>query len=176
MSWADTRDGGRHHGPFSLFRRITGLSWPDLPAPARMRRVALVAPGDALRDVLVRVAETATVELGPPAGETAAADGAPPDGEAARRLRGSGHPASGAALSATRPDLDALQRAGRYDLLGRRWPRRERPTAARSRPRSGTPPQPTRCGPSRSRRSPPGTGSAPSRTAGSRAWNGRWPT
>ena len=52
MSWADTRDEGRHHGPFGLFRRITGLSWPDLPAPARMRRVALVAPGDALRDVL----------------------------------------------------------------------------------------------------------------------------
>jgi len=117
MSWADTRDGGRHHGPFGLFRRITGLSWPDLPVPARMRRVALVAPYDALRDVLVRVAETAAVELGPPAGETAATDGAPPDGEAARRLRGSGHPAPGAALSATRPDLDSLERAGRYDLL-----------------------------------------------------------
>ena len=69
MSWADTRDGGRHHGPFGPFRRITSLSGPDLPVPTRMRRVALVAPGDALRDVLVRVADAAAVELGPPAGD-----------------------------------------------------------------------------------------------------------
>ena len=118
MSWADTRAGGRHHGPFGLFRRITGLSWPDLPAPARMRRVALVAPGDALRDVLVRVADAAAVELGPPAGETAAADGARP--RTARQRAGCavpGIPPPAAALSAARPDLDALERAGRYDLL-----------------------------------------------------------
>jgi V/A-type H+-transporting ATPase subunit I len=86
-----------------------------------MRRVALVAAGDALRDVLVRVADAAAVELGPPAGETAAAapaEGAAADGEAARRLRSSGHPAPGAAaLAVARPDLDALERAGRYDLL-----------------------------------------------------------
>ena len=133
MSWADTRDGGRHHGPFGLFRRITGLSWPDLPVPTRMRRVALVAPGDALRDVLVRVADAAAVELGPPAGDAAAAEGAPSDGEAARRLRGSGHSASGAALSATRPDLDALQRAAATTC----WPAKPswRPTRpARWRP------------------------------------------
>ena len=118
MSWADTRAGGRHHGPFGIIiRRIAGLSWPDLPVPARMRRVALVAPGDALRDVLVRVADAAAVEFGPPAGETAA-EGAPADGEAARRLRSSGHPAPGtAALAAARPDLDALEQADRYDLL-----------------------------------------------------------
>ena len=120
MSWADTRAGGRHHGPFGIIRGIAGLSWPDLPAPARMRRVAVVAAADGLRDVLVRVADAAAVEFGPPVGETAAAapaEGAAADGEAARRLRSSGHPAPGAALDAARPDLDALERAGRYDLL-----------------------------------------------------------
>jgi V/A-type H+-transporting ATPase subunit I len=116
MSSAEVRAGGRHHGPFGPLRRVSGLSWPDLPVPARMRRVALVAPGDALRDVLVRVADAVAVEFGPPAGETAA-EGAPADGEAARRLRSSGHPVPGAALAAARPDLDALERAGRYDLL-----------------------------------------------------------
>ncbi len=96
MSWADTRAGGRHHGPFGIIRGIAGLSWPDLPAPARMRRVAVVAAADGLRDVLVRVADAAAVEFGPPVGETAApapAEGAATDGEAARRLRRSGHPA-----------------------------------------------------------------------------------
>ena len=38
-------------------------------------------------------------------------------GEAARRLQRRGHPVPGAALSPSQPDLDALERAGRYDLL-----------------------------------------------------------
>jgi V/A-type H+/Na+-transporting ATPase subunit I len=44
------------------------MSWLDAAIPVRMRRVAVVAPADALRDVLVRVAETGTVEIGPPSG------------------------------------------------------------------------------------------------------------
>ncbi len=116
MRSPEVRDRGRHRGPFGIIRRVTGLSWPDLPVPVRMRRVALVAASDALRDVLVRVADAAAVELGPPAGETAA-EGTLPEGEAARRLRGSGHPAPAAALASARPDLDALEQAGRYDLM-----------------------------------------------------------
>ena len=104
------------------------MSWLDKAVPARMRRVAVVAPADALRDVLVRVAAMATVELGPASGPADLAPEAPgagtgPDadngtpGEAARRLQRAGHPAGRAALSASRPDLDELERAGRYDLL-----------------------------------------------------------
>lgn len=46
------------------------MRWPDAAVPVRMRRVAVVAPADALRDVLARVADTAAVEIGP-------ADGGP---------------------------------------------------------------------------------------------------
>jgi V/A-type H+/Na+-transporting ATPase subunit I len=44
------------------------MSWLEVAIPVRMRRVALVAPAGALRDVLMRVAETGTVEIGPPDG------------------------------------------------------------------------------------------------------------
>jgi V/A-type H+/Na+-transporting ATPase subunit I len=97
------------------------MSWLDTAVPVRMKRVALVAADDALRDVLVRVADSAAVEIGSAAGETGAPEpvgsraGTP--GEAARRLQGSGHPVPDAALSPSPPDLDALERAGRYDLL-----------------------------------------------------------
>jgi V/A-type H+-transporting ATPase subunit I len=104
------------------------MSWLDTAVPARMRRVVVVAPAGALRDVLVRVAAMAAVELGPASGPSDLAPEVPeggtgPDavggtpGEAARRLRRAGHPAGRAALSASRPDLDELERAGRYDLL-----------------------------------------------------------
>ena len=113
------------------------MSWLDTAVPVRMKRVALVAADEALRDVLVRVADSAAVEIGPAAGDAGVPDAAgggagtpgqagAPDaaggragtlGEAARRLQGSGHPVPDAALSPSRPDLDALERAGRYDLL-----------------------------------------------------------
>jgi len=97
------------------------MSWLDAAVPVRMKRVALVAADEALRDVLVRVADSAAVEIGPAAGEAAAPDtaggGAETAGEAAWRLQRSGHPVPEAALSASRPDLDALERTGRYDLL-----------------------------------------------------------
>ena len=115
MSWPEIRAEGGHHASFGIFRRIAGISWPDLAVPVRMKRVALVAAGDSLRDVLVWVAGAAAVEIGPAAGNTGTAEAA--GGEAARRLRRSGHPAPAAALSASRPDLDELERAGRYDLL-----------------------------------------------------------
>jgi V/A-type H+/Na+-transporting ATPase subunit I len=97
------------------------MSWLDAAVPVRMKRVALVAADEALRDVLVRVADSAAVEIGPAAGEAGAPDaaggGPGTPGDAVRRLHRSGHPAPDAALSPSRPDLDALERAGRYDLL-----------------------------------------------------------
>jgi len=87
------------------------MRWPDLPAPVRMRRVALVAPSPALRDMLVRVAASGTVEI-EQAGRRQVGPGA-----AARRLQRSGQPAAAPVLSPAAPDLAELDRAGRYDLL-----------------------------------------------------------
>ena len=85
------------------------MPWLDAALPARMTRVALVAPAGCLREMLAAVAGTATVEI----------DGADSgtETEAARRLSHAGHAAGGAALCAVTPDLDELERAGRYDLL-----------------------------------------------------------
>ncbi|PWI17967.1 ATPase [Streptomyces sp. Act143] len=87
-------------------------SWADSLAPARMRRVAVVAPRAALRDTLVRVADAGCVELDRP-------DGSGHDtlGPAARHLRTLTAGPARPRLSATRPDLDALHREGRADLL-----------------------------------------------------------
>ncbi len=87
------------------------MNWLDAVAPARMKRVAVVAPAGALRDVLVQVAVASAVDLGPPGGDLTAS------GEAARRLRQAGQRMPGAVLSVTCPDLDELERTGRYDLL-----------------------------------------------------------
>ena len=97
------------------------MSWLDAVAPARMKRVALVAADESLRDVLVRVADAAAVEIGLAGGEVSApgpAAGEPGTaGEAARRLRQAGRPVTGALLSASPLDFDAVEEAGRYELL-----------------------------------------------------------
>jgi len=97
------------------------MSWLDAVAPARMKRVALVAADESLRDVLVRVADAAAVEIGLAGGEVSApgpAAGEPGTaGEAARRLRHAGRPVTGALLSASPLDFDAVEEAGRYELL-----------------------------------------------------------
>jgi len=107
------------------------MPWRDALAPVRMTSIALVAPARSLREMLVAVAAAAAVEID----QSGSGQGA--DGEAAWRQLGQlpdrlpgGSPASSAgsapsaaaeppppALSATPPDLDALLRAGRYDLL-----------------------------------------------------------
>jgi V/A-type H+/Na+-transporting ATPase subunit I len=100
------------------------MPWRDAVAPARMTRVALVAPARSLRTMLVAVAAAAAVEIDRPA----AGPGAPGDdagrlqGQPAGQLTSGGAGSPGGAvlppaLSASPPDLAALARAGRYDLL-----------------------------------------------------------
>ncbi|OMI36377.1 V-type ATPase 116kDa subunit family protein [Streptomyces sparsogenes] len=89
---------------------------PEPMIPVRMRRVAIVAPCAALRDVLVRVAEAGRVEIDRADGGGAHAPRTAP-GSATRRLRAARTEPGGAVLSAAPPDLDALERAGRTDLL-----------------------------------------------------------
>ena len=101
-------------------------------------------------------------------------------GERAIRLAADGSAADvtisyGITMGVRHPDSATCRIPGPRPGTARRWPRRGRPTAARSRRRSGTPRRPGRSGPSKPRRSPPGPGSAPSGTAGFPAWSGRWP-
>ncbi|GAU69801.1 Rhs family protein [Streptomyces sp. NBRC 110611] len=80
--------------------------------PVRMQRVAIVAPHEALREALVRIAEAGCIEI------DRIDDGGPgAPGSATRRLQRVRGEAKGAALSAFPPDLDVLERAGRTDLL-----------------------------------------------------------
>ena len=89
------------------------MSWREALVPVRMDRVALVGHADSLRDLLVRVARSGTVQLDPVSGAEEV-----PAGEAARRLQRLGGPAAAApCLSPEPPDLDALERDGRVDLL-----------------------------------------------------------
>ena len=92
------------------------MPWLDAALPARMTRVALVAPAECLRDMLAAVAGTAAVEI------DVAEVGR--EAEAARLLARTGSAgnqgnagSAEAALSAMAPDLDELERADRYDLL-----------------------------------------------------------
>jgi V/A-type H+/Na+-transporting ATPase subunit I len=97
------------------------MSWLDAVAPARMKRVALVAADESLRDVLIRVADAGAVEIGLAGGEVGApgpAGGEPGTaGEAARRLRHADRPVTDAVLSASLLDFDAVEKADRYELL-----------------------------------------------------------
>ena len=78
------------------------MRWREAAIPVPMARVAVVAPRDALRDALARVADAGVVEF-QRTGE--APPGPPADPGVVPRL------APGT------PDLDALARAGRTDLL-----------------------------------------------------------
>jgi len=72
------------------------MPWLETAFPVRMARVALVAPEESVRAMLVRVAGSGVVEI----------DAEPP---------GQAHPA--AAVCEQPPDLAALERAGRADLV-----------------------------------------------------------
>ncbi|MFJ7176000.1 V-type ATPase 116kDa subunit family protein [Streptomyces massasporeus] len=84
----------------------------EAAVPVRMRRVAIVAPEQALRESLVRIAESGCVEV------DLAGEGGPevrgPAMTRLQRLRAeSAHPV----LSEAPPDLDVLEREGLTDLL-----------------------------------------------------------
>ncbi|HEX6760795.1 MAG TPA: V-type ATPase 116kDa subunit family protein [Propionibacteriaceae bacterium] len=88
------------------------MPWRDRAQPVRMERVALLVPAPALREVLVRVADTGLVELDKMGTVDAAAT------EAGRRLqRVAGGTQVTPALAAQPPDLAALESAGAADLL-----------------------------------------------------------
>ena len=85
----------------------------DLVLPARMSRVAVVAPRSRVREALVRLARAGCVEL---VGNPPAAEGE--EAEALRRLTHRGGPGPAApALLASPPDVPALERAGQSGLL-----------------------------------------------------------
>lgn len=88
------------------------MSRVETLTPVRMQRVAVVTPREALRETLIRIAEAGCVEI------DRIGDGGPgPRGPAARRLHGQREELGPAVLSAAPPDLDALDRHGRTDLL-----------------------------------------------------------
>jgi V/A-type H+/Na+-transporting ATPase subunit I len=64
------------------------MSWLDAVAPARMRRVAIVAPEDALPSVLAQVADAGLVEIGSASGEPPAGQAQPAQAPPAQAVPG----------------------------------------------------------------------------------------
>ncbi|HEX5525039.1 MAG TPA: V-type ATPase 116kDa subunit family protein [Pedococcus sp.] len=90
------------------------MRWREALQPVGMVRVALLAPSDSLRDLLVNVADQGTVALG----EVPAENGTAATGPATARLRRLHTEATAAASLATSlPDLDRCEQAGRLDLI-----------------------------------------------------------
>ncbi|WP_346160719.1 V-type ATPase 116kDa subunit family protein [Streptomyces mordarskii] len=90
--------------------------------PVRMRRVAIVAPREAMRSALVRVAEAGCVEIDSidsidSIDDAGSVGPSAAPGSAVRRLRHARVEPPRAILSVAPPDLDSLERAGRTDLL-----------------------------------------------------------
>ena len=87
------------------------MRWSDRAAPVRMQRIALVAPDSALRDVLVRVAGAAVMQIdhgGPPRASA---------GTAARSPGGQAPQTAPPLICAAAAEPGELERAGRFDLL-----------------------------------------------------------
>lgn len=82
------------------------MRWSEAMAPARMQRIALAAPTVAVRDMLVAVAAAGVVQLDDMAEHRPAPVGSP--------AAAVDHPPR---LSKSEPDLEALRRTGRDDLL-----------------------------------------------------------
>jgi V/A-type H+/Na+-transporting ATPase subunit I len=90
------------------------MPWRDALAPARMARVALVAPEGSLRDMLVAIAVSATVEIDDRGADQSLS--AEPHLPQARAVSALAEHAPVPVLSASPPDLAELERLGRYDL------------------------------------------------------------
>ncbi|WP_406385974.1 V-type ATPase 116kDa subunit family protein [Streptomyces sp. NBC_01618] len=88
------------------------MRWSEAAKPVPMQRVAIIAPREALRETLVRLADAGCVEIDRSEGSRQGARG-----PAARRLQRLLAEPPKAALSAAPPDLDALEREGHADLL-----------------------------------------------------------
>jgi V/A-type H+-transporting ATPase subunit I len=86
------------------------MSWRERLQPVPMQRVALVAPAEVLRAMLVRVAGAGTVELDEPAVRDQQ------QGTATGGAR-AGPPTAAAVLCPGTPDRETWERAGRRDLL-----------------------------------------------------------
>lgn len=99
------------------------MRWRDALEPVGMARVAILAPDDDLRAVLVAVAAEGTVDLGDPDSDgPGGGDGGHagpvrhgPASERMTRLRQA--PAIPAVLAAEPPDLDRCEEAGRFDVI-----------------------------------------------------------
>ena len=85
------------------------MPWRESIQPVRMSRVAVLAPSDRLRDVLVQIAGQGTIEL-----EVATEADV---GGAGRILQQSPRQDAPAQLARSAPDLESLALAGRFDLL-----------------------------------------------------------
>jgi len=90
------------------------MRWPEAFEPSRMDRVAVVAPTDRLRSVLVAVADAGVVQI-----ETVADKARGPAGEALERARRSMLDASrpDAVLDPGPPDIATLEREGPLGVL-----------------------------------------------------------
>ena len=88
--------------------------WHEALRPVRMQRVALLAPDNALRDLLVNVGDEGTVALDEIGTND---DVAPEPMPAAARLRRLDVSPIAPALSLVPPDLDRCERDGRLDLI-----------------------------------------------------------
>ncbi len=86
------------------------MPWRESLEPIRMRRVAILAPSESLRDVLVEVAGRGSTEL-----ETAPEADTGPAGRA--RVRMPGIEDAEPLLARTPPDITILADAGRSDLI-----------------------------------------------------------
>jgi V/A-type H+-transporting ATPase subunit I len=90
------------------------MRWREALHPVGMQRVALLAPRDALRDLLVRVADEGTVAFD----DVRQNENAPVASPAQDRLQRLQAPATtAAALAPSAPDLDRCEKDGRLDLI-----------------------------------------------------------
>ncbi len=89
------------------------MRWSESAVPVRMQRVALVAPSSALRDVLVRVADCALMQI-----DEEGRPGAPMTRQGIEaQLMTAPRQVAAPLLAESAPDEAALARSGRYDLL-----------------------------------------------------------
>lgn len=91
------------------------MPWREAMNPVVMRRVALLAPRDAIRELLVNVADEGTVAFDEPGAETDRPGGLGPAASRMRRLHEGS--TSEAVLAPNPPDLDRCEEAGRLDLI-----------------------------------------------------------